>query len=62
MDKRAKQLKKRIEGLKRSIEEHKEKIDNHGDENIYLREYWEKEIKSRETSLNKEEERLKKRI
>jgi hypothetical protein len=54
-----KNIQKSIESYDKIIEEHKEKIEKFGDENPWLKDYWEKQIEVFEENKEKEMKRLK---
>ena len=55
-----KKLRKSIESFEERIKEHEKKIKEHIDENNFLMEYWEKEIKHFKRKKEEQERKLNK--
>lgn len=60
MGKSKKRRKKSIENYEKSIREHEEKRKTYKGSKDYLKEYWEKQIKTFEKEKEKEKRKLKK--
>jgi len=54
-----KSIQKSIDSYDKLIEEHKEKIERFGDENPWLKDYWEKQIEVFEENKEKEKKRVR---
>jgi hypothetical protein len=60
MAKSKKRIEKSIESYEKLIQEHKGKKETYGGSKDYLKEYWEKQIKTFEKEREKQEKKLKK--
>ena len=54
-----KSIQKSIDSYDKLIEEHKEKIEKFGEENPWLKDYWEKQIEVFEENKEKEKKRVR---